>query len=76
MQPWIGRTFTAQDDRAGCGTPGAVVSYAFWQRELGGDPGALGRQLSLDGQRVPVIGVTPPEFFGVEVGNRCRRAPV
>jgi predicted permease len=70
VQPWIGRTFTAQDDRAGCGTPGAVVSYAFWQRELGGDPGALGRQLSLDGQRVPVIGVAPPEFFGVEVGNR------
>ena len=38
VQPWIGRTFTAEDDRAGCGTPGAVVSYAFWQRELGGDP--------------------------------------
>ena len=26
--------------------------------------------LSLDGRRVPVIGVTRPEFFGVEVGNR------
>jgi len=70
VQPWIGRTFTAADDRPGCGTPGAVVSYAFWQRELGGDPGALGRQLSLDGHRFPVIGVTPPQFFGVEVGNR------
>src|ERR1022692_1946485 len=65
-----GRTFTADDDRAGCGTPGAVVSYAFWQRELGGDPGALGRELSLDGRRFPVIGVTPPQFFGVEVGHR------
>ena len=70
VQPWIGRTFTAEDDRPGCGTPGAVVSYAFWQRELGGDPGALGRELSLDGHRFPVIGVTPPQFFGVEVGNR------
>jgi predicted permease len=37
---------------------------------LGGDPGALGRELSLDGHRFPVIGVTPPQFFGVEVGNR------
>ena len=70
VQAWIGRTFTAEDDRAGCGTPGAVVSYAFWQRELGGDRGALGRELSLDGRRFPVIGVTPPQFFGVEVGNR------
>src|ERR1035437_525625 len=37
VQAWIGRTFSAEDDRPGCGTPGAVVSYAFWQRELGGD---------------------------------------
>jgi predicted permease len=47
-----------------------VVSYAFWQRELGGDRAALGRELSLDGRRFPVIGVTPAQFFGVEVGNR------
>ena len=70
VQPRIGRTFTADDDRPGCGTPGAVVSNAFWQRELGGNPDALGREVSLDGHRFPVIGVTPPQFFGVEVGNR------
>ena len=70
VQPWIGRTFSAGEDRPGCGTPGAVVSYAFWQRELGGEAGALGHVLSLDGRRFPVIGVTPPQFFGVEVGNR------
>ncbi len=27
----IGRTFTAQDDQPGCGSPGAVISYSFWQ---------------------------------------------
>ena len=74
VQPWMGRTFTAADDRAGCGTPGVVVSHAFWQRELGGDPNALGREIYLDGERFPVIGVTPPEFFGVEVGNRATLA--
>jgi len=47
-----------------------VVSYAFWQRELGGERAALGPEVSLDGRRFPVIGVTPPQFFGVEVGNR------
>jgi predicted permease len=65
-----GRTFTLEDDRAGCGSPGAVLSYAFWQREFAGDPGVVGRSLSLDGHPFPVIGVTPPGFFGVEVGSR------
>ena len=65
-----GRTLTADDDRTGCGTPGAVISYPFWQREFGGDRSALGRQIALDGRQFPIIGITPPGFFGVEVGNR------
>ena len=48
MQPMIGRTFTPEDDREGCGTPGAVVSYAFWQRELGGDQQVLSKSVTLD----------------------------
>jgi putative ABC transport system permease protein len=66
----IGRTFTAQDDSETCGGAGAVLSHSFWQREFGGDPGVLSRTVSLDGHTIPVIGVTPPSFFGVEVGNR------
>ena len=66
----IGRTFTAQDDRPGCGSPGAVVSYAFWQGELAGDPVVTNRTVRLDGRVFPVIGVTPPGFFGVEIGHR------
>lgn len=65
----LGRTFTAQDDSPAC-SAGAVVSHAFWQRELAGDPAALGRPLSLSGHSVPVIGITPASFFGVEVGSR------
>ena len=48
LSPALGRLFTAADDRPGCGLPGAVVSYDFWQRELGGDPGALGRTLTVE----------------------------
>lgn len=66
----LGRTFTAEDDSPTCSSAGAVLSYAFWQREYGGDPGILGRNITLDGYPLPVIGVTPPSFFGVEVGNR------
>ena len=66
----LGRTFTAEDDSEACSGAGAVLSQAFWQREFGGDPGVLGRTVSLNGHAIPVIGVTPPAFFGVEVGNR------
>jgi predicted permease len=69
VTPILGRTFTAQDDNQTCNA-GAVLSYAFWQREFGGDPRAIGRTVSLNGNSIPVLGVTPSSFFGVEVGNR------
>jgi putative ABC transport system permease protein len=69
VQPIMGRVFTAADDRRGCGLPGAVVSYSFWQRELGGDRAAVGRRISLDFQQVQVIGVTPRSFAGLDVGQ-------
>ena len=39
VPPSIGRVFTPADDQPGCGSPGAVISYSFWQSEFGGDPG-------------------------------------
>jgi putative ABC transport system permease protein len=68
VKPIQGRVFTAEDDRRGCGLPGAVISYGFWQQEYGGGP-ALGRKLMLNDKPVEVIGVTPASFFGVEVGQ-------
>lgn len=66
----VGRVITASDDTAACAAPVAVVSHAFWQREMAGDPQVLNRSVALDGKTFPVVGVTPPDFFGVEVGNR------
>jgi putative ABC transport system permease protein len=68
VAPITGRVFTAEDDRPGCGLPGAVISYGFWQREFGGRA-ALGQKLMLNDKPVEVIGVTPPGFFGVAVGH-------
>ncbi len=67
----VGRTFSHEDDRRGGGPDGpvAVVSYGFWQREFGGDPDAIGRSIALDGHPFTVIGVTPRDFFGVQVGR-------
>lgn len=49
VRPILGRVLTPADDRRGCGSPGAVISYSFWQRELGGDASVIGRKLTLKG---------------------------
>ena len=69
VDPYLGRLLTRDDDQPSCGVPTAVLSHSFWQRELGGNPGAIGRTLMLNARPVEVIGVTPPGFFGVEVGR-------
>jgi putative ABC transport system permease protein len=71
VTPVLGRTFSAEDDRRGGGPDGpvAVISHGFWQREFGGDANAIGRSIALDGHPFTVIGVTPRDFFGVQVGR-------
>jgi len=67
----LGRTFTTDDDRRGGGPDGpvAVISYDFWQRRFGGAADVLGRTLNIERSPFTVIGVTPPGFFGPEVGR-------
>jgi len=66
----VGRTFTTQDDQPGCGSPGAVLSYSFWQGQFASDPSITSRTIRLDGNLFPIIGVAAPGFFGVEIGHR------
>jgi len=47
-----------------------VLSYAYWQREFGGAPSVLQQTIRLEGVRFDIIGVAPPEFFGLDVGRR------
>ncbi|HEV3077245.1 MAG TPA: ABC transporter permease [Thermoanaerobaculia bacterium] len=61
VRPLLGRFFTAAEDRPGSGGT-VLLSYRLWQDELGGDPHALGRRVTLDGAPFVVIGVMPPEF--------------
>ena len=68
--PIRGRLFSAEDDRPGCGTPGVVISYGFWQSEFGGQDSAIGSTLTIEDHPIEVIGVTPPDFFGLEVGRK------
>jgi putative ABC transport system permease protein len=66
IQPHLGRWFDAQDDSPG--TPQTVIlSYGYWQRRFGGDPGAIGRSVPIDFVPRQIIGVMPPGFQVVKV---------
>src|SRR5487761_68963 len=69
VQPFLGRLLAPQDDQTGC-SAGVDVSYSFWQQRYGGAASAIGKQLTLEGHPFPIIGVTPPSFYGVSVGDR------
>jgi putative ABC transport system permease protein len=71
IKPARGRLFRASDDARGGGADGPVVviSHAFWQKHFGGAPDAIGRTLTLERVPMTVIGVTPPGFFGLNVGR-------
>jgi predicted permease len=68
VNPLLGRTIAAADDKRGCPAI-AVLSYGFWQREYGGAADVLERRLTLDSHPVPIVGVTPRGFNGIQVGE-------
>jgi putative ABC transport system permease protein len=67
----FGRTFTTENDRRGGGADStvAVISHAFWQRQFGGAADAIGRTISLNKVPFTIVGVTPPEFMGPQIGR-------
>lgn len=70
VRPMLGRLISATDDARGCASPGAVISYSFWQAQFAGDASVLGRKVILEGHPLEIIGVTSGSFFGVEVGRK------
>src|ERR1051326_6768689 len=61
VNPVVGRTFNPDEDQPGRERV-VVLSYSLWQRRFGGDAGAVGRQVALDGESYTVIGVMPSDF--------------
>jgi predicted permease len=62
-----GRAFTPDDEVGHSQT--AVLSDGFWARRFGRNPSILGDTLFIKGVPFTVIGVTAPEFTGVEHTN-------
>ena len=67
VRPQLGRFYQADEDRLDVATPVAVISDAFWKRYFHGALDILNRELVIDGQKVTVIGVAPPQFSGTEL---------
>jgi predicted permease len=61
MQPALGRNFRPEEKQPGA-EPVVIISDGLWQRRFGGDPGIIGRHISLGGVPRTVIGVMPAGY--------------
>jgi len=69
LTPALGRLLGPEDDQAvGTGFV-AVLSYAFWQGHLGGDPAVVGKSIVVNGQTMTIVGVGPRGFDGTTFGS-------
>ena len=68
VKPVAGRAFLLEEDRPEEDKV-ALVSFGLWRRRFGGDPGLVGKEILLDGQKFNVVGVMPEgfQFLGRDV---------
>ena len=64
VRPALGRFFLPAEDSAPGTQPVAVIGYGHWQRSFGGDRGAIGRGVTINGVSFTIVGVAPPGFAG------------
>ncbi len=64
----IGRVITPDDERERHGTPVAVLSFDYWRTRFGADPAVVGRQVTINNQKLTIVGVSQAGFDGVDIG--------
>ena len=64
VPPAAGRLIDASDDRDGAPLT-AAISYGYAQRRFGDAAKAVGQAVLINGSPFTIVGVTAPEFFGV-----------
>src|SRR6478752_6889671 len=70
LRPALGRLFTPHDDETIGANYLAVLSYPFWETQLGSDPNVVGKQITINGQQMTITGVAPKGFTGTTLGAR------
>jgi predicted permease len=61
----LGRSLDAAQDARDYVVRGVVISHELWQRLLGGDPGVIGRRLTVNNYDAAVVGVLRQGFRAV-----------
>jgi predicted permease len=64
VQPAAGRLLLRGEGEVPDRDPVLVLSYDFWQKRFNGDPKVVGRQVTIDGRVLSVVGVAPKGFYG------------
>jgi putative ABC transport system permease protein len=67
IRPSAGTDFDAESAPLGVPASTAIVSWAFWQRELAADSSALGRVIRVAGRPVTIRAITPRGFAGIDL---------
>ena len=67
VRPAAGRLLTDADDASEGASPVCVISYKLWQERFAGDPGVVGRQITLAGAPFQIVGVTERGFEGASL---------
>jgi len=67
LKPRLGRLMDAEDEKLA--PPITVISERYWRRRFGGDPGVIGKSISIGRKAFTIVGVTPAEFFGLQPGS-------
>lgn len=61
VEPALGRTFLAEEDRVGRHRV-AILSHGLWERRFAGDPDILERTVDVNGFAYEVVGVLPDSY--------------
>jgi predicted permease len=67
VRPAVGRLLDDADDAVEGASPVCVIGYRLWQDRFGGDPGVVGRQVSLGGEPFQIVGVSERGFAGASL---------
>jgi predicted permease len=70
LQPALGRLLNSNDDAVVGESRVVVLSYNYWWSRFGLDPTILNKQVTVNGQRLTVVGVAPKGFDGTTIGLR------
>lgn len=72
ITPVLGRSIQADDTREGAPAV-SLLGHAYWQREFGGDPNVLGRNIRIQNEPVTIVGVLPAGFYSDTAVWRARQ---